>query len=455
MPTPPENNPVLISRYQPQWSHTARVIATVFLIIAGIYALTLLGPVIQMLTIAFLLAFVMYAPARALHRRGVLSWPAAVVVLYLVLMLLTVSALVLIIPTFVNGTSALIGQGEQAYNNMLAQLREYDAQDGVVFIFNVPVDLNPLIQPLRDFVLGGTAPSTDADGETAPPAETDGETAPPADADGETPTPANGIDLLSGLNLRELVNSIFNVATTLTGTVTSAIGSAAGLLATLLLSVFLSFLILLDLRHSQQQIARWVPPAYHREAALLFEKLQAVWNGFFRGQMLIGLIVGALTWLQLMLMGVPGVAVLAVFTGVVSLIPTLGGFIALVPLALVPLIQGSTVFVEMSHGLFALLVVVVNLLISQVIWNVVAPKILGDALDLPLPVIIVGVFIGAALGGVLGAFLVAPIVSTLRVLVFYTLRKIAQEDPFPGATPRSPLLSDAPSAALPLAEPHG
>jgi predicted PurR-regulated permease PerM len=110
----------------------------------------------------------------------------------------------------------------------------------------------------------------------------------------------------------------------------------------------------------------------------------------------------------------------------------------------VPLLQGSTVFVDMPNGLFALLVVIVNLLISQVIWNVVAPKILGDALDLPLPVIIVGVFIGAALGGVLGAFLVAPIVSTLRVLVFYTIRKIAQEDPFPGLVPQAPLQSEPP-----------
>lgn len=445
MPTPPENDPLLISKYQPQWSRTARVIATVFLIIAGVYALTLLGPVIQMLTIAFLLAFVMHAPARSLYRRSVLSWPAAVAVLYLVLGLLVVSALVLIIPTFVNGASALIAQGESAYSSMLSQLRAYNVQDGIVTVFNLSIDLNPIIQPLRDFVLGGTAPP--ADGETPP---ADGETPP---ADDTTPiddaaAAADGAGMLNGLNLRELINSVFNVASTLTGTVTSAIGTAAGLLTTLLLAVFVSFLILLDLPHSQQQIARWVPPSYHREAALLFEKLQTVWNGFFRGQMLIGLIVGVLTWLQLTLMGVPGVAVLAIFTGVVSLIPTLGGFIALVPLALVPLFQGSTVFVEMPNGLFALLVVVVNLLISQVIWNVVAPKILGDALDLPLPVIIVGVFIGAALGGVLGAFLVAPIVSTLRVLVFYVIRKIAQEDPFPGLEPRAPLATEA-------AEAHG
>ena len=64
----------------------------------------------------------------------------------------------------------------------------------------------------------------------------------------------------------------------------------------------------------------------------------------------------------------------------------------------------------------------------------IAPKILGDALDLPLPVIIVGVFVGAAAGGVLGAFLVAPIMATLRVLLAYLWHKINLEDPFPGET---------------------
>jgi len=71
-------------------------------------------------------------------------------------------------------------------------------------------------------------------------------------------------------------------------------------------------------------------------------------------------------------------------------------------------------------------------LITQVIYNVVAPKIIGDAVHLPIPVFIVGVFLGAALGGVLGAFLVTPIIATIRVIVAYLLKKIGRQNPFPG-----------------------
>jgi predicted PurR-regulated permease PerM len=135
-------------------------------------------------------------------------------------------------------------------------------------------------------------------------------------------------------------------------------------------------------------------------------------------------------------MGVPGAEILAVFTGFISLIPTLGGFVALIPLSIVPLLQGSLVFTEMSSVIFTLLVVGINLVISQVVWNVVAPMILGDILDLPVPVIIVGVFIGAAVGGILGAFLVAPIMSSLRLIAFYLLSKIYAHDPYPGQQPQ-------------------
>ena len=41
-------------------------------------------------------------------------------------------------------------------------------------------------------------------------------------------------------------------------------------------------------------------------------------------------------------------------------------------------------------------------------------------------------FVGASVGGVLGAFLASPVIASLQVLMIYMLKKVAQEDPFPG-----------------------
>lgn len=434
------------SPYQPQWERSTRLMMTVFLIIAGVYALTLLGPVVQMLIFAFLLAFIMYSPSRFLTRRARLPWAASVVINYIIMMLVILGIVLVVLPQFVNGVNRVVLEVQQAYLDLQDRLSQYQPEDGMVDILGQQVDFNFVMQPARDFILGTQndipdiaeiSGSTDVVPEVTPEPTTDSATAvttPNTTPDTTSPGPLP-IGLLESVDLQQLLNGLFNAAGTVTGTVTSVISSVTGVFSTLLLALFISFLIMIDLPNTQDSLEKWVSPNYRREYMLIISRLHRVWSGFFRGQVTIGVIIGLLTWIQLALMGVSGATVLAIFTGIISLIPTLGGFIALIPLAIVPALQGSTVFVDMPNGLFMLLVIGVNLLISQVIWNVVAPSILGDILDLPLPVIIVGVFIGAAVGGVLGAFLVAPIMSTIRIVVFYIIRKIAQQDPFPGMEP--------------------
>lgn len=427
--------------YHPQWERPTRLMMTVFLIVGGVYALTLLAPVIQMLVFAFLLAFAMFAPSRALTRRLHIPWAGSVVIVYLLLILAVLGLLLVFIPGFVDGVNTLLRQIENAYQSLLVRLQQYEPSQGIVNVLElIEIDLNPIIEPVRDFILGRQVGLPEAPGGLgieAPP--TPGLIVP--GGLGASTTPALTLNPLESVNLQQLIESVFNVAGTVTDLIGSLVGGLARFFSNLLLAMFVSFLVMIDLPHTYDNLVKWIPQAYHREYALLLARVRAVWNGFFRGQVFIGIVIGALTWVQLTLMGVPGATILAIFTALISLIPTIGGFIALLPLSIVPLLQGSLVFISMSNVVFTLLVVGVNLLISQGIWNVVAPKILGDALDLPLPVIIVGVFIGAAVGGVLGAFLVAPIMSTLRVIIIYVIRKIGQADPFPGEVPVYPLTS--------------
>lgn len=442
--------------YEPQWGRTTRMIVLIALIIGGVYALTLLAPVFQMLSIAFMVAFLLYNPAKVVRQRLHLPWAAAVAFVYMLVIIFLFFLILTFLPAVVRNFNTLILSAQEGYDRLLEELEAYEPRDGVMDILGRSVDFNPLIEPLRDFVLGdpsltqanalidtsnaSPAPETTPVPETGEPASSVPEGQTNADAvetaTGDTSTATGEADsnplLLEGLNLQQLLTSLGSVAGSVTGTVTSAITSLTGFIATLLLALFVSLLILLDIPKNREALESWVPEVYRREVRLLIQRIVRVWNGFFRGQVSIGIIIGAITYIQLVLMGIPSAEILAIITGLISLIPTIGGFIALIPLALVPLVQGSSVFTELGNGSVALLVVGVNVLISQVIWNVLAPKILGDALDLPLPVVVVGIFIGAAIGGVLGAFLVAPVMASIRVIVEYTLHKLAGRDPFPG-----------------------
>jgi predicted PurR-regulated permease PerM len=418
----PENS--VETAYRPQWDRYTKILVTIILLVAGVYAMTLLAPVFQLLAFAFIVAFLMYSPSKLLTRYVPIPWAGAVGLLYLLLIIVAFFIILIFSPALVRGVNSLVQSGEIAYAQMQSAMREYRTQDGIVDVFGTKLDLNPVITPVRNFVLG--TPEIQLSDDTA--------------------------ISVQAIDLRQVLDSFVNVAGSLTGTVTSAIGSVAGFLSTLSLAIFISALVLIDLPNNRAALEKWIPPDYQRETTLIVKKVVYVWNGFFRGQVSIGIIIGGLTYAQLKLMGITNAELLAFITGLISLIPTIGGIIALFPLGVVPLLQGSTVLPNVSHLGVAVLVVLINLVLNQVIWNVVAPKILGDALNLPLSFIIVGVFIGAALGGILGAFLVAPIMGTVRVLVVYALNKLAGRDPFPEPPPVSepiPKVTPAPIQTVP------
>lgn len=452
--------------YQPQFSPWVRQLLTIMLIVVGVLLLTLIAPVLPVLTIAFLLAFVMFLPSRAIARNTAIPYALVVTLLYTILIALVVVGMLVIIPTLASAAKSLVVTLERGYSLFTDNLAAFDPDDAVFEVVGTRVDLSDIAETLKSVLVQTTEAAANVDPATleatAPVVETATDTlAPLIDAAANTDPPAAAIIRRDGLTtpvdslltasggtitstetpggislpggeLGNLINQFLSLFGSVTVTLTSAIGSVTGFVVSMVLALFISFLVLLDIPNTQRALAARVPVTYQREMALLIDRMVRVWNGFFRGQVLIGVMIGVLTWLQLSIMGIGSVVILSVITGVISLIPTIGSIIALLPLALVPLIQGSTVFVGLPNGVVALLVVIVNLVINQVIWNVIAPKILGDALELPLPVIIVGVFIGAAAGGILGAFLVAPIMATLRVLFSYLWHKINLEDPFPG-----------------------
>jgi predicted PurR-regulated permease PerM len=383
------------AEYEPQWSTWARQVVIIGLLIAAVYALVLLAPVMKLLSMTFLLSLLMFAPSRLLARYLPVSYGLAVMLCYGLVILLFAGALLIFVPSAVEAGNNLRREAEQYSAQLQQSLESYTTADGFVTLAGLRIDLNPLIEPLRNLALGASENT------------------------------GSNTSLVGSGDLQQAVTNAAAVLTPIISGITLS-------LSTSLMAFFISFLVLLDLPHLERAVLAAIAPAYQHEFALLARDVGRVWKGFFRGQALVSLIVACLTWLQLALMGAHNAVVVAVVSGVISLIPNIGSVLALVPVAATSLLQGSSIFTGLSNVAFAALVVVVNLIITQVVYNVAAPKIIGDAVHLPIPVIIVGVFLGAALGGVLGAFLVTPIIATIRVIVAYLLKKIGRQDPFPG-----------------------
>jgi predicted PurR-regulated permease PerM len=109
-------------------------------------------------------------------------------------------------------------------------------------------------------------------------------------------------------------------------------------------------------------------------------------------------------------------------------IPIIGGVLGSLVIAVNCLIFGSTRFTTMSPTMFALIVLVLELLISQGIYFFIGLPLTGKMVKLPMVVVLVGAMIGFSTGSILVAFLAVPLISTAKVIGSYLLVKVMNLD---------------------------
>jgi predicted PurR-regulated permease PerM len=166
--------------------------------------------------------------------------------------------------------------------------------------------------------------------------------------------------------------------------------------------------------------------------------VERVFGRWLRGQLFLGLVVGAATFLGLLLLGrlvdprfLQFAVLLAVVAGLFELLPIIGPILSAVPAILVAL----TISQEAALAVVALYIV-----IQQVENNVLVPKIQGDAIDLHPSIVIFALVIGGAIGGLLGAIFSLPITAAARDVYRYLFRRLSDE---PLAVPVVPVAAEA------------
>jgi hypothetical protein len=97
---------------------------------------------------------------------------------------------------------------------------------------------------------------------------------------------------------------------------------------------------------------------------------------------------------------------------------------------IVALVQGSA-YLPIDHLAFAGLITLFYILVQQVENNLIVPRVLGAAVDLPPLVVMTGAVVGAYVGGILGVMLATPVIATGREILTYIYRKLLDEEPFP------------------------
>lgn len=198
----------------------------------------------------------------------------------------------------------------------------------------------------------------------------------------------------------------------------------------LLFAFVASFYLMRDWHRITAYFYGVVPPGYRSDYAHLTARIGRTWQSFFRGQIVLSVVVGTVTGLAMAVLGVSNALALALLAGLLEVVPNVGPVLAAIPAVLLALFKGSS-WLPISGFWFALLVVGTYVIIQQVENNYLVPRIIGSSVKLHPMVVIVGAIAGASIAGILGIFLAAPVIASARILLSYIYSKLQDLEPFP------------------------
>ncbi len=215
------------------------------------------------------------------------------------------------------------------------------------------------------------------------------------------------------------------VATFLITTILSITGTFAFLFGFLVIPFWL-FFVLQDQQKGLESLNRLLPPWARADFWALLSIPDKVFSSYIRGQLFLGVIIAIASFAGLTLLdlfGVEGIEytlLLAVFAGVMELVPYIGPIIGAVPAVIVGL---------MHSWESALAIALLYLIIQQLEGNLLIPKVLGDSVDIH-PAILTALLIALTQLGFIWFLLAAPLAATVRDIYRYIYGRVS-DPPLP------------------------
>lgn len=198
---------------------------------------------------------------------------------------------------------------------------------------------------------------------------------------------------------------------------------------TFFLTLMIGAFILIDMEKVHVFLRSMFPPNVRDDYDVIIAGIDRGLSGVIRGQLLICLINGILTYVGLVIFGIKYSLILAVVAGVMSLIPIFGSILSTIPIVLASLVSGE-------HGLDIFRAVAMTAWIVGIHFieaNLLNPKIIGTAAKIHPVLVIFSLILGEHSYGLVGALLAVPVLSTIQVVFLFLYRKAWKEQPRRGA----------------------
>lgn len=200
-----------------------------------------------------------------------------------------------------------------------------------------------------------------------------------------------------GLGLGKMAGNIFS----------TAIGVFGGLISFLAILVLIFYMTVKE--HGMEKFLEQIlPKQYHGRVISLVYQIQKKMGLWLRGQFILCLIIGVLSYIGLLILGVEYSLVLALVAGIAGVIPFIGPIIGAIPAVLIAFVQSP---------IKALFVIILYVIIQQLENQIIVPRVMKKAVGLNPVIIIIALLIGVRLAGILGALIAVPVATAVSVFV--------------------------------------
>ncbi len=219
------------------------------------------------------------------------------------------------------------------------------------------------------------------------------------------------------VTLPPLLSQIFNITHIDKSVFQSDLTSLSGNAFSLTLAIFdnfltiifllvITFYLLLERNNLENRISALFVGNEERTRKLITH-IQIKLGSWLRGQLLLSIIIGVLSFIGLTVLNIPYALPLSLMAGVMEVIPVIGPIISSLPAILVALTISP---------LLGLGVAVMYFVIQQAESHLIVPQVMKKAVGLNPLVVILTIAVGSRLLGFSGALLAVPIAVVLQIL---------------------------------------
>lgn len=213
--------------------------------------------------------------------------------------------------------------------------------------------------------------------------------------------------------IQELSGKLGSLVQSITAKVIESITKAGNQVVNFTMAMVIAFYLLKDkagfISLTNRLFKIILPNRILKSGEQLWRDVDHVLSGYIRGQLTDSLIMGILIGISVAIIGIDFPIIIGIIAGIANIIPYFGPIIGMIPAALMGLIS--------DNPMKALYAVITLLILQQIDGAIIAPKIVGESVDVHPVAIVVALAVGGSLFGILGMLLAVPAAALLKLLL--------------------------------------